>query len=712
MQKLILILLFFSLGLSAFSQGTVAERKRLAKESFYHSRYKDALNMLTSTPELSRDDKESRFLIALCNYQLNKLDDCINQLNAMVEEERSPYPECWLYLGKAYHARHQFDEAAIYYKLYLKTIKGDHPNRRMVHQDIRRCANGLNLQFTPPNAVVENMGPGVNSDNDEFAPVPSPNFYEKIYFSAVRPGSTGGLRNQYGAYDERLGHYFTDIYSTQIINGRWGSIKQMDHLINSPQHEILLDFSRSGSAMYYFKGWNLKQGEIQVDSFRSADERVLSSDPFVGPLNPVFGDGTPYFAGDTLVFFSSSRPGGYGGLDLYRSVLRNGKWSPAENLGPQINTEYDETTPFMARDGKTLYFSSNNSKKSIGGFDVFKATYVAEIQLWSEPLNVGLPINSAGNDAYFRLATDGFTGFFSSSRKDGYGKRDLYIAYFSDYQKEQDPPASAFVPPPVSPPVPIPEPPPFVLPEPAIASPEPPAAVIPATDNNALVFNNENDLLTGINLQLIQQVQNAMLADPALQVVVSCYGPAQADVGGPLFETIRQAEQVSQYLLANGVSASNIFMRALVEVAVSPEFGMRSGMYTLEFSFHKAFSKPDDSFPSLGDEFNSVRPGLVTNESLFYKVQIASAQNVFRNSTLSSAPYPMVEKTPDFAFYRFTVGAFNNYAEAEQFRRQMVRQGFSSAFVIPYIYGQRADKQTVRQQSGIFPDLNYFLRRG
>lgn len=714
MQKILFIILFFSLWLNAFGQDSPADRKRQAKESFYHGKYKDALNILSVSRVLSREDKEARFLIALCNFQLNRLDECINQLNALVEEDRSPYPECWLYLGKAYHARHQFDEAANYFKLYLKTIKGDHVNRRMVREEIRRCANGLKLQFNPPYAVVENMGSGVNSDYDEFAPILSPNYYEKIYFSSIRPGNTGGQRNKYGVLDERLGHYYSDIYSAQITNGQWGKVQQLDHLVNSPKHEVLLDFSENGNALYYFKGWNFRQGEVLVDSFRSSDERVLSSDPFIGPMNPIWGDATPYFAGDTIMVFSSNRPGGFGGFDLYRSVLRNGSWTNPENLGQQINTVYDETTPFLARDGKTLYFSSNDSKKSIGGFDVFKAVYVEEIQLWTESFNVGIPINSAGDDTYFRLSRDGFTGFFASSRKDGYGHRDLYLAYFNEYQKEQDPPANAYIPPP-APPISNPLPPSIDIPDPVATTPEPTLPPqpepIPASKNDALFFSTENELFSGANLQIVEQVQNALLSNAGLSVVITCYGPAQPNVSEQLFQSIKQAEKVGQFLRNNGVSAGQIFMRGLVETGTSAEFGLRSGSYSIEFAFSEAFRQPNQELPFLNPSYASVRPGLMTNAVLFYKVQIASAQKVFHNATLESALYPMVEKTLDFAYYRFTVGAFDNYAAAEQFRRQVVREGFSSAFVAPYLYGIRADKQTVRQQAPVFPDLNYFLRR-
>ncbi|MFZ9028693.1 MAG: OmpA family protein, partial [Crocinitomicaceae bacterium] len=125
------------------------------------------------------------------------------------------------------------------------------------------------------------------------------------------------------------------------------------------------------------------------------------------------------------MYFVSSRPGGYGGRDIYRIVkLPNGNWSEPINLGPEINTPYDEDSPFIAVDNKTLYYSSNG-KTSMGGFDIFR-TIRDENDVWSPPMNLGFPINSTGDDVFYTTTADGLRGYLSSYRKGGMGEKDIY----------------------------------------------------------------------------------------------------------------------------------------------------------------------------------------------------------------------------------------------------------------------------------------------
>ncbi len=129
------------------------------------------------------------------------------------------------------------------------------------------------------------------------------------------------------------------------------------------------------------------------------------------------------FNGSAL-YFSSNRPGGQGGFDIYVSYLRDGKWSVPENLGPAVNSPGNEITPYY--DGEQLYFSSDY-KKGLGGYDVFKSS--VNDAIWSEAENVGKGINSPSDDYYFTVDKESEAYYFSSNRLGGRGKDDIYVAY-------------------------------------------------------------------------------------------------------------------------------------------------------------------------------------------------------------------------------------------------------------------------------------------
>lgn len=440
MQKLQYLLLFGLLTgslLPLSAQRTTEQKLLRAKDFFVNGKYQESLSVLTNERELRRNDPEGRFLIALSYYHLNQLDASEDKLNELLAED-NPYPETLMYLGRIYHARHEFERASDFYKSYLKNIGRRHRNRPMIQDAVRRCANGLQMQFRQPLAFAENLGALVNTEHDEFGPVPSPSRRDRLYFTSSRPGNIGGPRDPAGRPDNQYGRFFTDILYATLNQGVWKEVRPMHYLLNSPKHEVLLGFADHGRSMYYFQGDALDRGKVLIDSFRS-EGQVLSTNPFIGPIDELAGLSPPFFHTDDIVIFASRRPGGYGGLDLYRTERIQGRWTAPQNLGPQINSPYDETTPFLALDGKTLYFSSNDKTKSIGGFDIFKTVFLREQDRWATPYNLGMPVNSAGDDTHFVLARDGYTAYFASSRKDGYGRRDLYTAYFFEYLNEMTP---------------------------------------------------------------------------------------------------------------------------------------------------------------------------------------------------------------------------------------------------------------------------------
>ncbi|MCH8330868.1 MAG: OmpA family protein, partial [Bacteroidetes bacterium] len=129
---------------------------------------------------------------------------------------------------------------------------------------------------------------------------------------------------------------------------------------------------------------------------------------------------------EKTLYFSSDRPGGFGGKDIYRIQRgEDGRWSTPTNLGPKINTKLDEKSPFIHTDNQTLYFSSTGHQ-GMGGFDIFYSRFDDDLN-WNKPKNIGTPINSESDDLGFFVSTDGKTGYFSSNKiQGGAGSWDIY----------------------------------------------------------------------------------------------------------------------------------------------------------------------------------------------------------------------------------------------------------------------------------------------
>jgi outer membrane protein OmpA-like peptidoglycan-associated protein len=143
-------------------------------------------------------------------------------------------------------------------------------------------------------------------------------------------------------------------------------------------------------------------------------------------INTEFWESSPSLSPDNRVlFFSSNRPGGYGGKDLYISYRgSDGKWSPAQNLGPDINTAGDELAPFIHPDNQTVYYTSDGLT-GYGGSDLYLLRKNAAGE-WGKPENLGYPINTIENEGSLAVSADGLKAYYASDRSDSRGDLDLY----------------------------------------------------------------------------------------------------------------------------------------------------------------------------------------------------------------------------------------------------------------------------------------------
>ena len=312
----------------------------------------------------------------------------------------------------------KFDSAILYYQRDREGLlnQTDHSIRlKELEKRMLECASGKKLKDNPRNFIVTNLGQVVNSPFEDYAPVLTAD--EKLLvFTSCRPA--GNLKAQ-KSFD---GKYFEDIFFTNQADGKWVPPQNIGGPINTPFHDSALALSADGKKLFLYTDEN--QGDVLVSEF--ADGKWGTPRPLPPPINSPYHESSISISSDgKKIFIASERPGGWGGSDIY-VIEKNeaGQWGTAMNLGPSINSQWDEDSPFLSFDGKILYFSSRGHD-SMGGFDIFRS--LQKSNQWSEAENLGFPINTPGNDIYFVSTKDGKRAYYSSIREEGLGADDIYL---------------------------------------------------------------------------------------------------------------------------------------------------------------------------------------------------------------------------------------------------------------------------------------------
>ena len=258
--------------------------------------------------------------------------------------------------------------------------------------------------FTPVN-----LGDSINSTHDEYYPSFTIN---DSLFVFTRRGE--GIREDF-------------MQSIKQKNGTYSKAKIIEGSINTEPSKGGINISQDGE-------WLLFAGNFPGKGFGNFDLYISYNTPagWSEPLNlgeninTDFWESSPSLSPDkNALYFSSDRPGGYGGKDLYVSYRQsNGTWSKAENMGPNINTAGDELAPFIHADNQTLYFTSNGLA-GYGGTDIY-VVRKGHDNIWGIPENLGYPINTIENEGSLFITSDGLNAYYTSDRADTRGGLDLY----------------------------------------------------------------------------------------------------------------------------------------------------------------------------------------------------------------------------------------------------------------------------------------------
>jgi len=339
---------------------------------------------------------------------------------------RHDHTEAYLELGSARHRQHRFDEAEQlfqrYKKLHFRAVKDDEVDRRiaMVHYAREMVAAPVDLR-------IRNMGSTINSTAHDYCPLVTADG-NALYFTSRRRGTTGDMK-------DGSGQYFEDIYMARRIDDIWTNAVNLRSPMNTRMHDATVGLNPDGSSMIIFR---TNPVNMTGDLYEAVSRNGQWQEPklMTERINSKHHEPSASIApGGDEIYFTSDRPGGYGGRDLYRiRRLPNGEWSLPLNLGPNVNTAQDEDAPFIHSDGVTLFFSSKGHS-TMGGYDIFKTVLTdPDMNGWSEPENMGYPLNTVNDDIYFSLSEDGQTGFFSSERSGGLGMQDIYQVEFPGTQ--------------------------------------------------------------------------------------------------------------------------------------------------------------------------------------------------------------------------------------------------------------------------------------
>lgn len=427
-KSLIALLLIISPILSLHSQDTDYRELFLAAESYFlFEEFNEALPLYLRIQRHNPDNHNVNYKIGVCYlndpYQKNKsisyLEKAVENINPKYKEnnfkEKSAPLEALFYLGNAYRINNQLEKAKEYYQLFMTRMDPDVYDAELVQDQIDACDAAKKMMKKPIDFDVENLGSRINTrfadenpviagDESKMAFISRLQFYDAVFYTERKNGEWAPPRNiipelgvdgdvyptslSYNGTEMfiyRNDNFIGNLYSSKLINGKWTALKKLNENINTRFWESHASISKDGKTLY----------------------------------------------------FSSNRKGGFGGLDIYRSERQeNGEWGPAVNLGPKVNSEYNDDTPFITETGNKLFFSSYGHY-NMGGYDIFMSKKDANGE-WSEPVNLGYPINTTDDNQFYVPVNDGQSAYYSRyDEQGGFGRHDIfkYNVYSPDYPR-------------------------------------------------------------------------------------------------------------------------------------------------------------------------------------------------------------------------------------------------------------------------------------
>jgi OOP family OmpA-OmpF porin len=417
----ILAVVFLALSFfSSLGQSTLSSTNKKAIELYTEAdnfrvrgQYGQAVNLLLEALEKDKNFQEAYFRLGITFKSMREFAKSTEIFLKGLQVTRDPKRQKAFYfeLGDNYLRQGNYQKALDFLNGYLDSEMLNKPKMDQAQLWKRNAEYGLRnikneVQFNP-----RQLSDSVNRFKMQYFPVLTADEQELIFTRRL------GASDQ---DDEDL------VISKRKENGEWGTPISISKNINSEFNEGTCTISADGRQLI-FTSCIGRRGYGNCDlfaSYKNGDEWTVPVN--MGPqINSVAWESQPSLSADgRVIYFVSDRRGGLGNKDLYFSYkLDDGKWTKAENLGPNINTPYDEFSPFIHTNGRTLYFTSNG-RPGFGGYDIFKSE--RENSQWTEPVNFGYPVNNHEDQFSLFITANGEHGYYSHEEGFQYNATRIY----------------------------------------------------------------------------------------------------------------------------------------------------------------------------------------------------------------------------------------------------------------------------------------------
>lgn len=455
---LFLIILTTSLYSSPTSEWGKRKKKEDNKESgisvglarawvLYNNKdYYGALRIYRDLYKKAPSNANLNYRMGVCFEATNKKDSALFHLNKAIATDSTVNNNAYYYIGKSYQFNEDLDKAIDNYY----TFKSKEPkNKTDVNRLLRQCETAKYMLANPVNVKITNLGPNINTEFVDASPSITAD-QELLVFTSRRKENVGG---KICPSNEQ---YYDDIYTSKWDDNKkeWAKAENIGAPINTNGFDANLSISPDGQKIFIYKNieGETGSGDIYVSTFNN-DQTWSKPTAFGMPKSKSFVESSlstvndykyinsSYFEssasitsdGKTLYFVSERERGGLGFGDIWTSTKVAGQWQKPVNIGPVINTEFDEVGVYIHPDGKTLFFSSEGHN-AIGKHDIFISTKNEKGE-WSEPINMGYPINTTKDEIHFVLSASKDKAYISSTRPNGFGMIDIYEVDMSKYFK-------------------------------------------------------------------------------------------------------------------------------------------------------------------------------------------------------------------------------------------------------------------------------------